>query len=269
MYRDAEQHTDHSRQKKADPRPEQTAGFLTDGQKRSGAGEMVQREKNHADCRHPCPAIGSEDGTCLCNALRLYQRAALTIDHQKDGDDDFIRRNPKQKCHKNYARKSHECAKRLQEGCHAVQERMPIHHDILAKPDDCAGRDGNRHRSGEYKNRSVQHTADNHIPKLRAAIRRQLQNKGGRHTAQYGFAQQKGNSKRDADGKHNQKEHEAACGNRISPCKEKARKQNQRRETPITGNEAVREDGDQAFSGGFNDAAGCDPCGIAAKAHAQ
>ena len=51
MYRDAEQHTDHSRQKKADPRPEQTAGFLTDGQKRSGAGEMVQREKNHADCR--------------------------------------------------------------------------------------------------------------------------------------------------------------------------------------------------------------------------
>lgn len=54
-------------------------------------------------------------------------------------------------------------------------------------------------------------------PQLRAAIRRQLQNKGGRHTAQYGFAQQKGSQQRNTDGKHNQKEHEAACGNRISP----------------------------------------------------
>ena len=53
-------------------------------------------------------------------------------------------------------------------------------------------------------------------PQLRAAIRRQLQNKGGRHTAQYGFAQQKGSQQRNTDGKHNQKEHEAACGNRIS-----------------------------------------------------
>ena len=146
---------------------------------------------------------------------------------------------------------------------------MPIHHDILAKPDNCAGRDGNRHRSGEYKNRSVQHTADNHIPQLRAAIRRQLQNKGGRHTAQYSFAQQEGSQQRNTDGKHNQKEHEAACGNRISPCEEEARKKNQRWETPIAGNEAVREDGNQAFSGGFDDAAGCDPCGIAAKAHAH
>ena len=113
MYRDAEQRSDHGRQKKADPRPEPTARFLTDGQKRGGAGEMVQREKNHADRGDPCPAIGSEKLPCLRKPCRFDKRTALAIDHQKDGNDDFIRRNPKQKRHENHARKPHERAKRL------------------------------------------------------------------------------------------------------------------------------------------------------------
>lgn len=113
MYHDAEHRPDHGWQKKADPRPEQTARFLADGQKCGGAGEMIQRKKNHADRRYPCPTIGGEDAACLCNALRLYQCAALAIDHQKNGNDDFIRRNPEQERHENHARKPHERAKRL------------------------------------------------------------------------------------------------------------------------------------------------------------
>ena len=146
---------------------------------------------------------------------------------------------------------------------------MPIHHNILAKPDDCAGRDGDRNCPAEDENGSIQHAADNHIPDFRATIRRQLQHKGGRHTAQEGFAQQERNQKRDADGKHNQQEHKAACQKQIAPCKKETRKENQRRETPIAGDEAIRKDGNEPLSGGFDDAAGGYPCGIAAKAHAH
>ena len=146
---------------------------------------------------------------------------------------------------------------------------MPSHRHILAKPNHNTGRDGNRNRSGKNKNGTIQHTADNNIRKLGAAIGRQLQHKGGRHPPQQCFAEQKGNSKCDADCKQNQQKNKAACGKRIAPCKEKAAKQNQRRKASVAWHKAVRQYGNQPLPWGLNDAAGRYPCGIAAKAHAH
>ena len=49
----------------------------------------------------------------LRHAFRLHQHAALTVNHQQYGDNNFIGGNPKQEGRKNHAGKPHQGAQRL------------------------------------------------------------------------------------------------------------------------------------------------------------
>ena len=242
---------------------------------------MHQGKEHKADSGHRRPAVVDKNRAQQGQIFHPGQLPLREVDHDHQRDYDLIGRQPQDKGCEDRAVESEQGAGRLQKRNEVLQEAGGADGHIGEGPDQkpCGRSDSCRPRQDEQ--RPVQHRADDDATDLRHAVRRQLQCKGGRHAAQQGFGQDFRHQQGRCDAADNgssqkqRREHRTArthCHTvlRAAPvCKKHGQNGNQRRETPVAGNQTVGQDRQHALARGVDDAAAGNACGVAAETHAH
>lgn len=200
----AQRQTGQRRKQHGQQRPFGALRFAGDRQHRGAAGEMEQREDQHADGGDRRPAVGAEDHAQLAQRRVIDHAAAGHVNHDDDRQQNLIGGKREQKRQQDRAVETEKGGERSQKIRAGGNQADAADVAVGEQVDDDARRRGDRHGPAQHKERSGKNRADDHSSDLGTAIRRQFEGKAGRLPAQHGFREQARAEKRGGDAENEQ-----------------------------------------------------------------
>ena len=147
---------------------------------------MHEGEGHRAERSAQAPAVGGKERFHFHETSRPGEAAFCQVSHDDDGKDNLVGRESEDEGQEDDAVKSHESRERVQKIRTEGKKAFSSRRYICQEPEQHACRSGNSGSPTEDKQRALQDGAEDDLSKLRAAVRRQFQHKGGGSAFQNG-----------------------------------------------------------------------------------